>query len=205
MTYYLSFLSTEMGQLSQNYSAKPFFSETVYEIQIYIPSNNSEGKGKDQILFYESVYISNIIVMLHEHDDISNHHKMKCSLNSLFRLTYKKFNVPLLAPCGFTNAPLLTLYEGNPSVTCGFPSQRASNTWIPLTYRFPSQRASSVESLSMSWRHHEMDSGNGSTISHGWHLYWKSDIWDLAVSFKFSWPGKYWWFLGKRLHWHLTY
>ena len=43
MTYFLLFLRTEMAQLSQNYSAKPFFGEAVwYEIQIYIPSNHDD-------------------------------------------------------------------------------------------------------------------------------------------------------------------
>ena len=48
--------------------------------------------------------------------------------NGLFRLTIKKNQ----------SSALLTVCEGNPLVTCGFPSQRASN----------------MENVSMPWRHH---------------------------------------------------
>ena len=46
----------------------------------------------------------------------SNHHQLECLFNSSFRLPWQKTSPVLLALC-----------EGNPPVTSGFPSLRASN------------------------------------------------------------------------------
>ena len=70
-----------------------------------------------------------ITAMSHEHHGVSNHWPLDCFFNSLFRVTSKKTSKPLL----------LVLCEGNPPVTGGFPSQRASN----------------MESVSMLWHHHD--------------------------------------------------
>ena len=64
-----------------------------------------------------------------EHDGVSNHRCLNCLLNCLFRHRSKK-----------TSKLYVTgLCEGDPPVTGGFPSQRASN----------------VEKVSIWWRHHE--------------------------------------------------
>ena len=52
-----------------------------------------------------------------EHPGVSNHRRLDCLFNCLFRLTSKKTSKPVL----------LAFCEGNPPVTGGFPSQRASN------------------------------------------------------------------------------
>ena len=67
----------------------------------------------------------NITVTLLEYYGNSNHWKLDCSFNSLFRLTTK--NISKLCMAG--------PFNGNPLMISGFPSQRASN----------------VESDSMSW------------------------------------------------------
>ena len=59
-----------------------------------------------------------------EHNDVSNHRRLECSVNRLFRRRSK---------LGVTG-----LCEGNPPVTDGFPSQRTSN----------------AENVSFWWRHH---------------------------------------------------
>ena len=64
---------------------------------------------------------------------------LTCLFNSMFRGTLKKTSKPAL----------LTLCEGNPSVTGGFPSQRANY----------------AESISISWYHHgEYTANNYSTV-----------------------------------------
>ena len=64
-----------------------------------------------------------------EHDDVSNHRRPDCLLNSLFRLRSKKTSkIRVAGHC-----------EGNPPVTGLFPSQRVSN----------------AENVSIWWRHHK--------------------------------------------------
>ena len=76
---------------------------------------------------------NNIAVMSHEHHGITDHHQpLECLFMSLFVLTSNRHQ----------RLALLALCEGNPLLTSGFPSQRASN----------------VESMSMLWHHHEKDS-----------------------------------------------
>ena len=66
-----------------------------------------------------------------ERDGVSNHRRPDCLLNCLFRRRSQATSkLCVTGPC-----------EGNPPVTCGFPSQRASNT----------------ENVSIWWRHHEID------------------------------------------------
>ena len=73
-----------------------------------------------------------------EHDGVSNHRRLECLLNRLFRRRSKK-----------TSKLCVTgLCEGNPPVTGGFPSQRASY----------------AEYGSIWWRHHDLK-GTISTIS----------------------------------------
>ena len=64
-----------------------------------------------------------------ERDGVSNPRRLDCLLNRLFRRRSKKTS-KLCVTC---------LCEGNPPVTGGFPSQRASN----------------AENISTLWRHHE--------------------------------------------------
>ena len=63
-----------------------------------------------------------------ERNGVSNHRRLDCLINRLFRRISKK--TPKLRVTG--------LCEGNPPVTGGFPSQRASNE----------------ENVSIRWRHH---------------------------------------------------
>ena len=66
-----------------------------------------------------------------EHHGVSNYRRLVCSLNRLFRRESKKTsNLRLIGLCG-----------GNPPVTDGFPSQRASN----------------AEYISIWWRQHAYD------------------------------------------------
>ena len=62
-------------------------------------------------------------------DGVSNHRCLDCFLNLLFRCRSKKTS----------KLRVTGLCEGNPSVTGGFPSPKASNT----------------EKVSISWRHHD--------------------------------------------------
>ena len=64
-----------------------------------------------------------------EHDDISNHRRLDCLPNRLYRQRSKKTS----------KLRVTSLCEGNPPMTGGFPSQRALNT----------------ENVSIGWRHHE--------------------------------------------------
>ena len=68
-----------------------------------------------------------------EHDDVSNHLRLYCLLNRLFRCRSKK--TPKLRVAG--------LCEGN----------------SPMTGEFPTQRASNAENVSISWRHHVLTIG----------------------------------------------
>ena len=70
-----------------------------------------------------------ITVTLHEHHGISDHQQLDCLFNSEIMLTSK----------GTSSSVLLPLCEGNPLVTSGFPSQRATN----------------AENVSISWHHHD--------------------------------------------------
>ena len=63
-----------------------------------------------------------------DRDGVSNHRRLDCLLSRLFRIRSRK-----------TSKLLVTgLWEGNPPVTVGFPSQRASN----------------AKNCSIWWRHH---------------------------------------------------
>ena len=62
-----------------------------------------------------------------ERDGVSNHRRLGCLFNLLLRRRTKKSTLRVTGLC-----------EGNPPVTGGFPSQRASNT----------------ENVSIWWRHH---------------------------------------------------
>ena len=57
-----------------------------------------------------------ITVLSYEYHGISNHWQCVCLFNSLLKPTKK-----------YQRSLLLALCEGNPPVTGGFPSQRASN------------------------------------------------------------------------------
>ena len=70
-------------------------------------------------------YITWITTMSHRCHDASNHWKLDCLFNSWFRLAIKYDK----------SSKFLALCERNLMVTCGFPSQRASN----------------AETVSMSW------------------------------------------------------
>ena len=61
------------------------------------------------------------------------HQRIECLLNRLFRPRSKKTS----------KLRVTGLYEGNPPVTVGFPSQKASN----------------AEKVSIWWRHHAVESG----------------------------------------------
>ena len=76
---------------------------------------------------------------------LSNHQQLNCLFNSLFWQQGKP-----------QSSTLLTLCEGNPPVTGGFPTQRVSNVSTlltlcegnpPVTGGFPTQRVSNVSTL----------------------------------------------------------
>ena len=79
-----------------------------------------------------------------EHDGISNHQHLDCFLNHLFRRRSKK-----------TSKLCTGLCEGNPPVTSGFPSQRASNVekhlYIEMIPWFLSSK-----SMDFNWLHGSM-------------------------------------------------
>ena len=84
-----------------------------------------------RVFFWIHVIMYPYITMWsHEGHGISYHQKVDCLFNCFFWLTSKKISEPVL----------LTLCEGNPPVTSGTPSQRASN----------------MVTFSMSWRHHDL-------------------------------------------------
>ena len=76
-----------------------------------------------------------------ERDGVSNHRRLECLLNGLFRgLSKKTSKLRGTGPC-----------EGNSPVTDAFPSQRASN----------------AENVSIWWRHHaSIKSGDKSDMTH---------------------------------------
>ena len=65
-----------------------------------------------------------------EHDGVSNHRRLDCLLNCLFRRRSKRTS----------KLRVTGLCKGNPPVTRGFPSQRASN----------------AQNVFISWRRHEI-------------------------------------------------
>ena len=76
----------------------------------------------------QSTMCANALQWYHnEHDGVSNHQRLACLFSRLFKPTSKK-----------SKPALLTLCEGNPPVTGGFRSQRASN----------------AETVFIWWRHH---------------------------------------------------
>ena len=75
-----------------------------------------------------------------ERDSVSNHRRLDCLLNRLFRRRLKKTS----------KFRVIGLCERNPPVTGGFPSQRASKT----------------ESVSIWWRHHGITITCGMVWSH---------------------------------------
>ena len=85
-----------------------------------------------------SVYKNSIGITMHwrqnERDGVSNHQRLDCVLKRLFRRRSTKTSK--LHPTG--------VCKGNPSVTGGFPSQKASDT----------------ENVFIRWRHHSWTSYN---------------------------------------------
>ena len=75
---------------------------------------------------------NNIAGMIHEQIGVEYYWPLECLIKSLFMLTSNRHQ----------RSALLAICDGNPPVTGGFPSQRASN----------------VESMSISWCHHEEES-----------------------------------------------
>ena len=63
----------------------------------------------------------------HEGHGVSNHRRLQCLFNRMFRRESKK-----------RSKFRVTLYEGDPTMTSGFPSQRAGN----------------AETISILWQHH---------------------------------------------------
>ena len=88
-----------------------------------------------------------------EHDGVSNHQRLHCLLNCLFRRRSKKTSKLCIAG----------LCEGNPSVTSGFPSQRASN----------------MQNISIWWRHHVQWDDQAKMCLRKIYLYrnWKQYLW----------------------------
>ena len=81
---------------------------------------------------YLSLTTCNVIYVVYyshnEHDGVSNHRRLKCLLNSLFRRTSKKTS----------KLRVTGLCEGN----------------SPVTYEYLTQMASNAENVSIWWRHH---------------------------------------------------
>ena len=106
-----------------------------------------------------------ITVTSPQHHSISNHWQLNCLFYNLFRLTSKKTS----------KAVLLALCEGNPPVTGGFPSQRASK----------------MESISMSWHKKQVHifktvavgGCNLHLIEFYWHWGFKFSIFDVVTSY----------------------
>ena len=94
------------------------YTQSVYRLQYFCD------------ITWASLYFP-ITVTSHNLHGVSNHRPFVCLFSGLLRLTRKK---------NFKDA-LLALCEGNPPVTGGFPSERASN----------------AESIFISWRHHVND------------------------------------------------
>ena len=70
-------------------------------------------------LFVQQIASSKTLQWCHnEHGGVSNHRRLDCLLNYLFKCRSKKTS----------KLHITGLCEGNPTVTGGFPTQRASNT-----------------------------------------------------------------------------
>ena len=82
--------------------------------------NNSSG----HVLELHLICINIVVVMSHECHGISDNRQFNCMFSSLLWLTNNKNNNKT------QSLTLLALCEGNPPVTGGFPSQRASNAEI---------------------------------------------------------------------------
>ena len=98
-------------------------------------NNRTTTKQKHKVAI--CIYYGMVLSLQWRHnegDGVWNHGCLDCLLNSLFRRRSKK--TPKLCAYG--------LCEGNPPVTGGFPSQRASN----------------AENVSIWWRHHITFKGN---------------------------------------------
>ena len=89
---------------------------------------------------------------VNKRDGVSNHRRLDCLLNCFMgRRSKKTSKLRVTGLCG-----------GNPPVTGGFPSQRASN----------------AENVSIWWRHHEYrvtqgGDGRGRNAANWWQLNWK--------------------------------
>ena len=82
-----------------------------------------------QLLVWEILWSRSSLEWRHtERNGVTNHGRLDCLLNRLFRRRSKKT----------WKLRVTDLYEGKPPVTEGFPSQRASN----------------AETVSVWWRHH---------------------------------------------------
>ena len=72
---------------------------------------------------WRSCNVTVIVIVItatsNDHHDVSNHRQFECLFYHLFRLTTKEHQSSSLH--------VMALCEGNPPVTGGFPSQRASN------------------------------------------------------------------------------
>ena len=86
------------------------------------------GKSRIRIVWYDKESRLSLQLRHNERDGVSNHQRLDCLLNRLFRRRSKKIS----------NLRVTGLCEGNSSVTGEFPSQRASN----------------AEKDSIAWRHH---------------------------------------------------
>ena len=113
---------------------------------MYLGSLNSYSCSAFIIMKYHAV--CNTVPSLqwrhNEHDGVSNHRRLECLLNPLFRRRSKK--ILKLRVAG--------LCEGNPPVTGGFLSQRPSNS----------------ENVSIWWLHHATVSSDSSASRFGWMI-----------------------------------
>ena len=89
---------------------------------------NHEFKSSSQVIFFPSEKLPGFQWSHNDHDGISNHLRLYCLLNHMFRRRSKKTS----------KLHITGLWEGKPLVTCKFPAQRASN----------------AENVSIWWRHH---------------------------------------------------
>ena len=86
--------------------------------RITIASPCNTGKTK------VSIYTNTLQWRHNEHDGVSNHRRLDCLLNRLFRCRSKKTS----------KLSITGLCEGNLPVTGGFPSQRASNINVSISW-----------------------------------------------------------------------
>ena len=94
-----------------------------------------------------------ITVSHNDRDGVSNLRHLDCLFKRLFRHRSKKT----------TKLCVTGLWEGNPPVTGGFPSQRASN----------------VENVSIWWRHHALN-----LLPHGLIVPWEMWLWFQMCKFQ---------------------